>query len=453
MSNNSFLNFTKEDFALSTDLYELTMAAAYFDNNIDQRSVFELFVRELPGNRGYLVFAGLEQVIEYLQTLRFSGAQIDYLKSLPYFKNVNPDFFEYLREFKFQGDVDAMREGSIFFANEPVLRIEGGAIEAQIVETFLLSVVNFQSLIATKTARIVSVAEGRPVIEFGFRRAHTPLAGLMGARASIIGGAETTSNVLAAERLGLVPSGTMAHSWVMSFKEEADAFSAFLKVFPGFTIFLIDTYDTIKAVKTVIKMGLKGFDGVRIDSGNMENTSHEVRRILDKGGLEKVKIFSTGDLNENIIESLVKAKSPIDGFGVGTELITSRDDPALGGIYKLVAIKKDGVYSYRLKKSERKETIPGLKQIYRFKDKKYYSHDLISEINEKPLKGGEPLIYPVMRNGKLIQSLPDIKEAVNRCRDSLKLFSQNVRDIHNPAHYQVKISPHLEYLAETIAVS
>lgn len=453
MSNNSFLSFKEEDFALSTDLYELTMAAAYFDNRIDQRSVFELFVRGLPRNRGYLVFAGLAQAIEYLQTLQFSGDQIDYLKSLPHFKNVSRDFFDYLRAFRFQGDVDAMREGSIFFANEPVLRIEGGAIEAQIVETFLLSVINFQSLIATKTSRIVSVAAGKPVIEFGLRRAHTPLAGLMGARGAVIGGAETTSNVLAAQKLGLIPSGTMAHSWVMSFKDEGEAFSAFQKVFPGFTVFLIDTYDTIAAVKTIIGMGLKGFEGVRIDSGNLEQTSHEVRRILNKNGFNNVKIFSTGDLNEDIIESLVKAKSPIDGFGVGTELITSRDDPALGGIYKLVATKKDGVYSYKLKKSEHKETIPGLKQIYRFRDKKYYSHDLVAEISEEPLRGGEALICPVMRNGKLIQPLPDIKEAAARCRDSLKLFSQNVREIHEPAHYQVKISPHLESLAGTIMVS
>ncbi|HLB59821.1 MAG TPA: nicotinate phosphoribosyltransferase, partial [Bdellovibrionota bacterium] len=388
MSNKSFLSFSSDDFALSTDLYELTMAAAYFDQHVDQRAVFELFVRDMPRNRGYLVFAGLEQIVEYFQALHFTGEDIDFIRSLPPFSHVSSKFFEYLREFQFSCDVDAMHEGTIFFPAEPVLRVEGPVIEAQIVESFVLSVVNFESLIATKTARIVSAAKGKGVVEFGLRRAHSPMAGLLGARASIVGGCESTSNVLTAKRAGVKTVGTMAHSWVMNFPSEKESFLAFYKVFPDSTIFLVDTYDVKHAVQTVVEMGLPQFQGVRLDSGNLEKLSVEVRRILDKAKCKQAMIFATGDLNEYIIEQLVHDKAPIDAFGVGTELITSRDDPALGGIYKLVAIKKEGVYHYKLKLSTLKRTLPGLKQVYRMKDGTHYSEDFLVEINEKPPKGG-----------------------------------------------------------------
>ncbi|MFC2075048.1 nicotinate phosphoribosyltransferase [Bdellovibrionota bacterium] len=448
MSTQSILTFSSDDYALSTDLYQLTMAAGYFENRVDHRAIFELFVREMPRNRGYMVFAGLEQVVEYLNELKFTEGQVAYLRSLPQFENVSEEFFEYLLKFKFRGDQDAMPEGTVFFPTEPVLRVEGPAIDAQIVESFILSVVNFQSLIATKASRITSAAKGCPVIEFGLRRSHSPAAGLMGVRGALIGGCLGTSNVLAAQRTGAKPFGTMSHSWVMNFPTEKKSFLAFYKVFPNHSLFLLDTYNVLDSARLVTELEIERVDGVRLDSGNIEDLASDVRRILNKARQKKAKIFATGDLNEHIIESLLKEDAPIDSFGVGTELITSRDDPAMGGIYKLVGIRKNGVCEYKMKLSSEKETLPGPKQVYRVMSGGRYKEDHILEVSEKPKKGAEPLLRPIMKDGRLIEPLPSMNDAVTRHHETLKDFPSSIKDLRKPAHYPVKISSHLEYLSK-----
>ena len=330
------------DIALATDFYELAMAAAYYYDNRQENTemkigIFEMFVRKLPRKRAYLVVAGLEQAIYFLLKLKFSDKQISYLKSLKTFKDVDKDFFEYLKRLKFTGTVWAVPEGTILFPNEPIIRIEAPIIEAQIVETYLLSTINFQSLIATKASRIVSAARGKAVVEFGSRRAHGPQAGLLAARASYIGGCTGTSNALAGYKLGVPVFGTMAHSFIMSFEKEEEAFLRFSKVFPsGFL--LVDTYNSIAAVKKIIKLGIHT-DGIRLDSGNLYSLSVKCRKLLDDAGYNGTKILASGDLNEYLIWDLVKKGAPIDIFGVGTELSTSRDDPAMNGVYKLVSIR------------------------------------------------------------------------------------------------------------------
>ncbi len=332
------LELDSSEFALSTDFYELTMAAAYFKSNQrKKRAVFELFVRKLPKNRSYMVAAGLEQALAYLNNLRFSEKEISFLKSHKSFSRIENDFFKYLKNFKFTGDVWAVPEGSILFPNEPILRVEGPIIEAQVVETFLLSMINFQSLIATKASRITDVADGKGIVEFGSRRAHGPQAALLAARASYIGGCIGTSNTLAGYKFGIPTFGTMAHSYVMSFEKEIDSFKEFTLVFPD-SMLLVDTYDSLEAVKKIVESGMK-IKGIRLDSGDLHFLSVESRKILDSAGLKDAKIMASGDLDENVIADLLKNNSPIDVFGVGTELATSRDDPAMNGVYKLVAIK------------------------------------------------------------------------------------------------------------------
>src|SRR5690606_21067180 len=322
------LFLSENNFALATDLYQLTMAAVYFKSRqIDRIGVFEAFVRRLPKNRSYMVAAGLEQAIHYLLNLRFTEEQIQYLKSTDTFSHVGEDFFEYLRNFRFTGDVWAVPEGTILFPNEPIIRVEAPIIESQIVETFLLSIINFESLIATKASRIVNAAGDKKVIEFGSRRAHGPQAALLAARASYIGGCVGTSNTLAGYRLGIPAHGTMAHSFVMNYESEIDAFKEFNKVFPD-GLLLVDTYDTLNAVRKIVKHGIKT-RGVRLDSGELYEPSVRSREILDDAGYNDAIIMVSGDLNEHVISDLVKRNAPINVFGVGTELATSRDDPAL----------------------------------------------------------------------------------------------------------------------------
>ncbi len=290
-----FLN--NANICMATDLYQLTMAAGYFERGMNHTSTFELFVRNLPKNRSYLIAAGLEQAIDYLENLRFTDGYLKYLKNLPVFKNVSKEFFDYLRGFRFSGDVYAVPEGTVIFANEPIIRVTASMIEAQIIETYLLSIINYQTLIASKASRIVHAADGREVHDFGTRRAHGPQAGVLAARACYIGGCVGTSNVLAACELGIPPIGTIAHSWVMAYDDEYKSYEDFHKVFPDNTILLIDTYDTIKGAQLAIKIGKK-LKGVRLDSGNITLLSKRVRRILDDAGLEQVKITASGDLNE-----------------------------------------------------------------------------------------------------------------------------------------------------------
>lgn len=400
---------------LITDLYELTMAAAYFDNGLHHRAIFELFTRRLPRHRAYLIAAGLEQALDYLSTLRFCDDQIDYLREHPSFRKVSREFFQYLAEFKFTGDVWAMPEGTAAFGMEPMLRITAPIIEAQIVETFLLSTTNFQTMIASKASRVVTAAGSRGVVEFGTRRAHGTEAGLLAARAAFIGGCVGTSNVEAGHLFGIPTFGTLAHSFVMSFEDEDEAFRAFLKVFPETATVLVDTYDTIAAVKRLARDFGPSIPAVRLDSGDLLGLSKEVRKILDDADMNGTKIFASGDLNEYKIADLISRGAEIDSFGVGTELATSYDAPALSGVYKLAALEKNGQLSMRIKLSHEKETYPGPKQVWRFSDEAgKYSHDLIALADEERPRAGlgekgsagscRPLLELVMERGSVIES-------------------------------------------------
>ena len=397
-------------YGLTTDLYELTMAAAYFENGLHQPALFDLFIRRLPDHRSYLITAGLEQGLEYLSELRFTTDQIEYLRKHPVFKRVSDAFFDYLTNFRFTGDVWAMPEGTAAFAMEPLLRVKGPIIEAQIVETFLLSTINFQTMIASKAARVVRAAQGRSVIEFGTRRAHGTEAGLFAARAAYIGGCIGTSNVEAGLLFGIPTFGTLAHSFVMSFENEDDAFRAFINVFPENATVLVDTYDTIAAVERLARQYKdSAVPAVRLDSGDLCELSKKVRQILDDAGMTQTKIFASSDLNEFSIADLISRGAQIDSFGVGTELATSYDAPAISGVYKLSGIEENGQIKMRIKLSKDKATYPGPKQVWRLVDSTgKYVRDVISladEAEPRSERGGTavPLLKPVMRNGQILQ--------------------------------------------------
>ena len=441
----------ERDIALFTDFYELSMAAAYFNSNQkDTIGLFEMFVRKLPKNRSYLVAAGLEQVIYFLINYRFKHDHIEYLRSLKIFSNVSDRFFEYLSELKFTGNLWAIPEGSIVFPNEPILRIESPIIEAQLVETYLLSVINFQTLIASKASRVVEAAKGRSIIEFGSRRAHGPNAGILGARAGIIGGCQGTSNTYAGYKIGIPASGTMAHSFVMNFASEEEAFQAFCETFPKSTL-LIDTYNPIKAVKIALQKGLE-FEGVRIDSGDILSISKEIRKILDDAGCKSVKIMATGDLNEWIIHDMVSKQAPIDYFGVGTELSTSRDDPALNGVYKLVGIRiksnnfKGNKYQtiYKTKKSPGKENFPGPKQVHRIIRDNTLVTDILT-LDDEEVRDSNPMLKQYIKDGLVIERLPSIFEIRNWCRNQVSILPEKFRKLdYVPESFPVIISDKLK---------
>ncbi|HEX8764668.1 MAG TPA: nicotinate phosphoribosyltransferase, partial [Candidatus Acidoferrum sp.] len=322
---------------LLTDLYELTMAAGYVQNRFDARATFELFVRSLPPHRNYLVAAGLEQALDFLENVRFSGEDIAYLQAQPFFRNVHSDFFDYLSRFHFTGDVWAFPEGTIFFPGEPLLRVNALIAEAQLVETGLLSILHFQTLIASKASRVTTAAGGRPVVEFGSRRAHGMEAGVLAARAAFVGGCQGTSNAYAGRRFGIPVYGTQAHSWIMAHEDEAEAFRDFLDVFPEQSTLLVDTYDVHAAIEKIVALGRKP-GGVRLDSGDVLADSQWVRTRLDSVGWNDVKIFASGELDEHRIEVLLRSGARLDAFGVGTALSTSSDSPNIGVIYKLVEV-------------------------------------------------------------------------------------------------------------------
>jgi nicotinate phosphoribosyltransferase len=427
--------------ALLTDFYEITMAAGYYFSQYHKdwktEGIFELFVRKLPKNRSYLVIAGLQQAVEYILNFRFNKDEIEYLRSLDVFKGISQDFYDFLLKMSFTGDLWAAPEGTVLFPNEPILRIEAPIIEAQLLETYLLSTINFQTLIATKASRICNIANNKPIIEFGSRRAHGPQAALLAARAAYVGGCSGTSNTLAGMQFGIPVYGTMAHSYIMSFDSEIIALKEFHKLFPdGFL--LVDTYDTLNAIKMIIKEGMLP-KGVRLDSGDLLDLSKKVREILDEAGdlgYHSTKIMVSGDLNENIIKELLKNKAPIDSFAVGTELCTSRDNPVLNGVYKMVATivqredklnisneeiklsngveKTNGKANtrksiiYKVKTSPGKHTYPGPKQIHRIlDDKKILVQDIISLADEH-VEGSLPLLEKVIENGSIVKSLPSL---------------------------------------------
>lgn len=439
---------------LCTDLYQLTMAAAYFENDANHLSTFELFVRKLPKNRSFLVAAGIDQVIDYLMSLKFEEKDIQYLKNHSAFKNVSEGFFEYLRKFEFTGDVYAVKEGTVFFPDEPVIRVTAPAIEAQIVETYLLSMFNFQTIIASKAARISLVAGNRSIVEFGTRRAHSPDAGLLAARAGYVGGCVGTSNVLAGEQFGIPIFGTMAHSWVMSFDNEKEAFEAYTKVFPDGNVLLIDTYDTVEAARMVAKLQFP-VKGVRLDSGDFCKLSKQVRQILDEAGKNETVILASGDLNEYKVEQLIGDGAQIDIFGIGTELATSKDAPALAGVYKLVEQEKNGNVFYRAKFSENKKSYPAKKQVYRFlKPDGTYDYDIVAMDGEYDDTEAVKLLKPVIKKGKLPGSYNcDLETVRSNCLASINKLPDSLKQLTKVEEYTVKISEKLENLSKQVKES
>src|ERR1700684_599274 len=349
---------------LLTDLYELTMAAGYLQTRFDGRATFELFVRHLPRRRNYLVAAGLEQALEFLENVHFTAEEIDYLRRHRVFRHVREDFFSYLAKFRFTGSVWAMPEGTLVFPGEPMLRVTAPIIEGQILETYLLANLSYQTMVASKAPLVVTAAKGRQIVDFGARRAHGSQASLFAARAAAIGGCEGTSNVLAGQQFGMNTYGTQVHSWVMAHEGEAEAFRNFLDAFPDDAVLLLDTYNVRNALAEIVSMGRKPA-GVRLDSGDLVKDSRWVRRELDRAGWRDVKIFASGDLDEDQLTRLVKSGAKIDAFGVGTALATPGDAPHLNLVYKLVEIDRDGSIRGAAKLTHAKVTYPGRKQVFR----------------------------------------------------------------------------------------
>jgi nicotinate phosphoribosyltransferase len=408
--------------ALLTDLYELTMAAGFFDSGrVTHKAAFELSIRRLPAHRNYVIACGLPQVVDYLLKLSFSPEEIDYLRGLPQFSAVSPAFFDYLRDFRFTGDLFAVPEGTILFAGEPVLTLRAPIIEAQIPETYLLSGISFPSLIASKAARCVEAAQGRAVVEFGTRRAHTPEAGVIGARAAYLAGCAGTSNTLAGFKYGIPVMGTAAHSWVMSWPCELDAFRKLQRTLGENTVHLLDTYDTLEGARRAAKLGAP-MRGVRLDSGDFDNLSRQVRSILDEAGLTDAKIMISGDLDEYRIRDLVSARAPIDSFGVGTQLATSADAPNMSAIYKLVEVEICGIKRYTAKYSDDKGSLPGSKQIFREKNR-----DILARSGE--CGTGEALLRPIILGGRLIEPLPSLDETRRRIAASFAQLPDPMRSL------------------------
>ena len=448
----SFLGYLKaQNMSLFTDYYELTMCASYFDNKNFEPATFDLFIRRLPENRSYFLFAGLEDALQYLQNIKFTDEQLSYLKK----QGFRQDFLDYLRNFKFTGEVWAVPEGTVAFPNEPLIRVTAPIIEAQLIETFLLNTINLQTMIATKASRVVHAAKGKSVIEFGLRREQGIDAGMKVARSSYIAGCQGTSNVLAGMVFDIPVFGTMAHSFIMSYPKEIDAFRAFAKTFPNKSTFLIDTYDDIagteKAVTIAKELEANGFKlgGIRLDSGDLAETSKKIRKILDRNNLNYVKIFVSGDLDEYKITQLQNEGAKIDSFGVGTKMGTSADRPYLDVIYKLCeTMSSDGSFSAIMKLSKDKLTLPGRKQVYRFQDaQKVFRKDIIALADEKV--GGEPLLVKVMENGKRNYRLPSLNEIRGKASDSLSKLPAEFKTLTNAPLFPVELSEKLQELVKT----
>jgi nicotinate phosphoribosyltransferase len=427
---------------LLTDLYELTMAAGYFEaGKATQKATFELSIRRLPTRRNFVIAAGLAQCVEYLLNLRFTPEEIDYLHGLPQFARVSSGFFDYLRDFRFTGDLFAVPEGTPLFAGEPLLTVRAPLVQAQIPETALLSAITFQSLIATKAARMVEAAGGRDVLDFGTRRAHTPQAGVLGARAAYIGGCVATSNALTGLRYGIPVFGTAAHSWVLSFPSEMESFRQLQKLLGPQTVQLIDTYDTLEGARRTAELGPPLW-GVRLDSGDIITLARKVRTILDDAGLRDAKIMASGDLDESKIRDMVAAGAPVDAFGVGTELATSGDAPSMGTVYKLVEVDICGIKRFTAKFSQDKETLPGAKQLFRLP-----GHDVLARSAEC-CSGAEALLRPVILGGNLVESLPDAGAARARALASIAKLSPALRSLDVAHQHPVEYSKDLTALIE-----
>jgi nicotinate phosphoribosyltransferase len=443
---------TRENMALLTDLYQLTMCAAYFEEGRDEQASFELFVRNMPPHRSYLIAAGLESALDYLENVRFSPEALAYLEEQ---KQFSAAFLDYLANFKFTGDLHAVPEGTIVFPNEPLLRVTAPIVQAQFVETYLLNALNFQTLVASKAARIVLAAQGRSVVDFSLRRTHGTDAGMKVARASYLAGCAGTSNVLAGMTYGIPIYGTIAHSYVMFHDSEQKAFEAYARIFPNNCVLLIDTYDTVegarKAVKVAKDLERKGSRllGVRLDSGDLSTLSKEVRHVLDSSGLTYVKLMASGDLDEYKINRLLKSGAQIDMFGVGTAMGTSPDAPVVNVNYKIVEVEgKEGEHRPVMKLSAEKKTLPGLKQINRVFKGDTFAYDVLS-LEDEPIEDASPLIQKFVSNGKVLKrtSLGELRERVTA---NLEHLPEHLKAL-SPAEYPVKLSSGLVELSESIS--
>lgn len=434
---------------LFTDLYELTMAAGYFNRRLLDAATFSLFIRDYPPGRKYFVAAGLQDVLDELESLRFSNDEIAFLRETGLFSS---DFLSFLKKFRFTGSVLAMPEGSIFFANEPILEVTAPLIEAQIIETFLLNTVGFQTMIASKAARCVHVAAGRPLIDFSLRRTQGHDAGMKVARSTYLVGFAGTSNVLAGREYGIPLSGTMAHSFVQAFGSELEAFSAFAETFPDSSVFLIDTYETIagahEAVKVALEMKKTGHAllGVRLDSGDMVRLSREVHEIFGAAGLSEVKIFASSGFDEFKIEKVVAAGAQIDAFGVGTNVGVSADAPFTDIVYKMVHCDRRDIR----KLSPGKVTLAGEKQVFRDCDENgIYRSDTIG-MRSDVLNNRLPLLEQVMKNGRLTRPHPSLEAIREKFGRNFNALANSFKALNAAATYPVDISPRLQRLQENL---
>lgn len=463
----------KQNLTLLTDFYELTMMQGYFKNKDVDKVVFDVFYRENPSESGYAICAGLEQVIDYVNNLHFSEDDIEYLRGLHIFEE---DFLSYLGSFKFTGDIYAIPEGTVVFPMEPLLKVVAPIMEAQLVETAILCIINHQSLIATKASRVCYAAKGAPVMEFGLRRAQGPDAGTLGARAAVIGGCCGTSNVLCAKLFDIPALGTHAHSWIMSFDDELSALRKYAELYPQNTTLLVDTYDTLRSgvpnaikvfteLKELGKMPTKY--GIRLDSGDLAYLSKRARKMLDAAGFPDASITASSDLDEYLIDSLNVQGAKIDSYGVGTKLITSKDCPSFGGVYKLAAIWRNGEFIPKIKLSENqwKITNPGNKKIYRIYEKESgkVMADLIALDDEKysaenPLLLFDPvatwkktyltpesytlreLLVPVFLSGKCVYTSPSVMEIRDYCQKEQESLWDEARRLINPHNVYVDLS-------------
>jgi nicotinate phosphoribosyltransferase len=465
--------------ALLTDLYQLTMAYGYWKEGMrDKEAVFHLTFRQQPFGSGYTIACGLEDAIEYIQNFRFFPDDLQYLETLkdgedkPLFERA---FLDYLAELDIVCDVDALPEGTVVFPHEPLLRINGPLLQCQLVETTLLNIINFQTLIATKSARICLAAQGAPVLEFGLRRAHGPDGGLAASRAAYIGGCAATSNVLAGKVFGIPVKGTHAHSWVMTFSSEVAAFTAFAKAMPANSIFLVDTFDTQQGIRHAIEVAKElrkhghQFSGIRLDSGDLALLSITARRMLDEAGFPEAKIVASNDLDEHIISSLREQGARIDIWGVGTKLVTAFDQPALGGVFKLGAVRDPGgKWEYKIKLSEQavKVSNPGVLQVQRFeRGDEYFADMMYDEAGSSSLSltivdladvtlrrkipkdaRGQDLLVPIFRAGKLVYQRPSIHEMRRTAAGQLEKFYSGIKRLLNPHIYPVGLEYNLNEL-------
>ena len=430
---------------LLTDLYQLNMIQAYLDHGDVETAVFEFFVRKLPARRGFLMAAGLEQALDFLENLRFSAEEIDWLART---RRFDQNLLAQLATFRFTGDVHAMPEGRIFFANEPILRVTAPMPQAQLAETRVINILHFQTLIASKAARMALAAPGKLLVDFGLRRAHGAEAGLLAARASFIAGFAGTATILADHDFGIPIYGTMAHSFIEAYGSESAAFESFARARPHNLTLLLDTYDTETAARRVVALAPKlATDGikirsVRLDSGDLVALSNSVRQILDQGGLADVTIFASGGLDEDIVRDIIKAGAPIDGFGVGTSLTTSSDVPALDCVYKL----QEYAGLARRKRSAGKVTWPGRKQVWRHYDAHgKMAGDVLSL--EGDTQAGTPLIEPVMKDGRRLRPSPSLADIRALAARELERLPQPLRDLVPQAHYPVTVADALVQLA------